>query len=103
MTALPAVIVAGDVGSSLRAMAGNSGGDVLLRLCGRLEDNVSAYNVMGRIERGPRWIVVSTPYSGWFTCGGERGAGIAIWRALARWAGGAESKDSFLFVANSGH
>ena len=34
----------------------------------RGEDAVPAFNVIARIERGPRWIVVTTPISGWFGC-----------------------------------
>lgn len=61
-------------------------------------------NLIGRIERpGRRWIVVSTPRSGWTDCAGERGPGIAIWLALADWAPRAFSDHSFLFVASSGH
>src|SRR6185436_20491410 len=32
-----------------------------------------AFNFVGRINRGkPRWLVISTPRSGWFGCAGER-------------------------------
>lgn len=63
-----------------------------------------AENIVGRIERpGRRWIVVSTPRSGWTDCAGERGPGIAIWLALAGWAPRAFPDHSLLFVANSGH
>jgi hypothetical protein len=63
-----------------------------------------AFNVVGRIDRGAsRWIVVSTPRSGWFTCAGERGPGIAAWLALARWAATGLSGYNLLFTCNSGH
>ena len=57
----------------------------------RGEDAVLAHNVVARIERGPRWIVVTTPISGWFGCGGERGPGVALFLGLARWIGRQES------------
>jgi hypothetical protein len=43
-------------------------------------------NLIGRLERGPRWIVISTPRSGWFDCVGERGTGTAVFLELAAWA-----------------
>lgn len=76
---------------------------VRIRIAGKLETNVAARNVYGILRRGPRWIAVSTPYSGWFGCGGERGSGLAVWLALAQWASASDLPHSFLFVANSGH
>ena len=32
----------------------------------------------------PLRLIVSTPTSGWFACGGERGVGVALWLMLAR-------------------
>jgi hypothetical protein len=69
----------------------------------RGDDAALAYNVVARIERGPRWIVVTTPISGWFGCGGERGPGVALFLGLARWISRQESDLSYLFIANSGH
>ncbi len=63
-----------------------------------------AFNLIGRIERGARrWLVVSTPRSGWFTCAGERGGGVATWLALARWASATQGGFNLAFIANSGH
>lgn len=63
-----------------------------------------AFNLIGRMDRGAdRWIVVSTPRSGWFTCAGERGGGIAAWLWLARWAGAGVRNYNLAFVCNSGH
>lgn len=53
-------------------------------------------------DKGP-WVVISTPQSGWFTCGGERGPGIAMSRALAAWAKTTNFPVRWLFVATSGH
>lgn len=61
-----------------------------------------ARTLVGRIARGPKHIVVSTPASGWFACGGERGPGIALWLAFAE-ALARRSTASLVFVANSGH
>lgn len=63
-----------------------------------------AFNVIGRMDRGQkRWIVISTPRSGWFSCGAERGPGIAIWLDLARWAATAMADFNLAFLCNSGH
>lgn len=64
---------------------------------------VTAYNLIA--ETGPAGtepVVVSTPQSGWFHAAGERGSGMAVFLALARWA--ARQTDSrFVLLANSGH
>jgi len=62
------------------------------------------FNLVGRLDRGRgRWLVVSTPRSGWFTCAGERGGGIAAWLHMARWASRAAPDYDLAFVCNSGH
>lgn len=63
-----------------------------------------AFNLIGQIDRGlGKWVVVSTPRSGWFTCAGERGGGIAAWLHIARWAAKALPSHDLAFVCNSGH
>ena len=59
---------------------------------------------------GVKRVIVSTPISGWFHCGGERGPGVAIFRALSRAlprvaASRLNECESLemLFVATSGH
>ena len=86
----------------LRASVGH---EITVRLIGRMDEAATASNVMGRLIRrdDADWIVVSTPASGWFTCGGERGPGIAIMLALAEWATTRRGNLNYLFVANSGH
>ena len=64
----------------------------------------TAFNLVGRLDRGKgRWLIVSTPRSGWTVCAGERGPGIASWLALARWAPAAPPDHDLLFLCNSGH
>jgi hypothetical protein len=62
-------------------------------------------NVIGSLLRGPenKTILVTTPSSGWFTCAGERGAGIGIWLALAEWASKKTTRTNWIFAATSGH
>ena len=63
-----------------------------------------AFNFVGRIDRGKgRWLAVSTPRSGWFTCAAERGPGVAVWLDLARWAVSALPDYDLAFICNTGH
>jgi hypothetical protein len=63
-----------------------------------------AFNLIGRLDRGKRrWLVVSTPRSGWTVCGGERGGGVAAWLDLARRAPAAFPDHDIAFLCNSGH
>ena len=63
-----------------------------------------AFNLIGRLDRGMgRWLVVSTPRSGWYTCAGERGGGVAAFLHMARWAAANAPGYDLLFVCNSGH
>jgi hypothetical protein len=58
-------------------------------------------NVLGRLERGPRWIAISTPRSGWYGCVGERGTGTAVFLELADWAV-KRFPDLSVFLMNTG-
>jgi hypothetical protein len=44
-----------------------------------------AFNVVGRRPGKGRKLVLTTPLSGWFTCGAERGSGVAAFLAMAPW------------------
>lgn len=44
----------------------------------------TAPNVIAQRRAGPRWIAMSTPRSGFFTCTTERGSGTAAFLAMAR-------------------
>src|SRR5690606_28667790 len=60
-------------------------------------------NTIARYGAEGPWVIVSTPQSGWFTCGGERGPGIAMSRALSAWAIRQKLPVRWLFIATSGH
>ncbi|HEY0648649.1 hypothetical protein [Phenylobacterium sp.] len=64
-----------------------------------------AYNVTATLTRRPsgKWLVLSTPRSGWFGCAGERGTGLAVWLMLAGWAAKANLPVNVALVATSGH
>ncbi|GAB6012854.1 M28 family metallopeptidase [Viscerimonas tarda] len=76
---------------------------VRLYIAGEYKE-VKGRNVYGTIGTGKKYVVISTPISGWFICGGERGPGIAVWLELARWAANLKATDyTFVFTGNSGH
>jgi hypothetical protein len=99
---VPVLIVGARDQQSLTEAA-QSGANVEFLLDGRDDFRAEAKNVIGRLAGDKRLIVISTPQSGWFRCAGERGPGIAIFLALARWAGRRQERPSFLFVSTSAH
>lgn len=99
---IPAALVPKRSGAAL-VSAAESGAQASLLLHGSDEPQAKAKNVIARLDRGDDLIVISTPKSGWFTCAGERGPGIALFLALAEWAAGRDSRVSYLLDANTGH
>ena len=84
-------------------LAAAQGKAATLRIAGQ-GGTRAAFNLIGRIDRGKaQWIAISTPRSGWFQCAGERGSGLAVWLALARWAAQAVPEYNLALVCNSGH
>ncbi len=98
---IPAVIVA-QQDDAILSESMRSQKQATLVLHGETQ-TVSAENVIARRERGKRWLVISTPTSGWFASAGERGGGVALFLGLARWLSSTEINHSVMFVANSGH
>lgn len=98
---VPVILIAPKDSARAKAWINNNK-PVTLAIGGEFKD-VKGRNVYGTIGKGEKYIVVSTPISGWFTCGGERGSGIAIWLELARWAAQQYSNYTFVFTGNSGH
>ena len=58
-------------------------------------------NVVARLDRGPEWIAISTPRSGWFQCVAERGTGTAAFLEVANWAR-ERFPDKSVFLMNTG-
>ncbi len=83
------------------AAAKSSPAEMILQ--GKTDRQAEAKNVLGRFGKGEKLIVVSTPQSGWFGCAGERGAGVAMFLGLARWAAKSDLDANWLFVSTSGH
>jgi hypothetical protein len=60
-------------------------------------------NIVAKIERGQRWIALSTPRSGWYGCVAERGTGTAVFLELADWAADRFSGHSVFAMNTGGH
>lgn len=102
MFAGPVALAAPDDAKPFRAAA-MAGQSATLHLRGETGRR-PAFNFIGRIDRGrKRWLAVSTPRSGWYTCAGERGPGIAAWLWLARWASRTVTDHDLAFICHSGH
>ena len=85
------------------AAAAQDGALVEFKLNGTDQQDAMANNVVAYQKRGERWMIVSTPQSGWFRSAGERGAGVALLLGLARWMAALDTDHSLLFLSNSGH
>jgi hypothetical protein len=60
-------------------------------------------NVVAKLERGNRWIGISTPRSGWLHCVGERGTGASVFLELAEWAIDRFPNHSIFLMSTGGH
>ena len=100
---IPAVLV-GPKDDPALVRAAESGTPASLLVSGEDNPNALARNLFGRWNgTGQDFIVVSTPKSGWFSCGGERGPGIALTLAIARWIGKRRPGVSYWLDFNTGH
>ncbi|CAA9390740.1 MAG: hypothetical protein AVDCRST_MAG74-972 [uncultured Pyrinomonadaceae bacterium] len=100
--AVPILCVGGKDAEKLEAEAAkNSSAEIVLQ--GKTEAAAEAKNVVGKFGKGKKTILVSTPQSGWFRCAGERGAGVAMFLGLARWAAKSRLDANWIFVSTSGH
>jgi hypothetical protein len=70
------------LGQAARLRAVGSQTEALFQLEGQMK-KTKALNVIGRKPGKGRTLVISTPLTGWFHCGGERGPGIALWLRTA--------------------
>ncbi|MCX5996182.1 MAG: hypothetical protein NTV42_00910 [Chloroflexi bacterium] len=98
---IPVALVATNDDARLAAAA-QAGKSASITVTGETRE-VTANNVVGILKGGDKWVIVTTPISGWFKCGGERGTGVALFLGLARWIGMNSHKYSYIFIGNSGH
>ncbi len=62
------------------------------------------FNVVGRVDRGAdRTLILSTPRSGWSTCAGERGSGLAAWLLLIELAARSVMDFDILALCTTAH
>lgn len=102
MAPRPAAII-GSTAARPFLVAAAAGGTATLRVAGKGGRRPAA-NLAARLDRGKgRWLVISTPRSGWTACAGERGPGIAAFLALARMAAKRWTGHDLLFLCNGGH
>lgn len=97
---LPVAVLAPKAFATLASAMGQS---VTLDIQGAAGMRVAFNNVGTRVRGRGKRIVVSTPRSAWTAAAGERGGGIAVWRALARWLPGALPDHDITMLATSGH
>lgn len=82
-----------------------------LSLAGVTVENATSRNLVARLSLDTdeivdgKMLVLSTPLSGWHTCGGERGPGVALLLSMARLfaAGGLPGVSEVVLFGNSGH
>jgi hypothetical protein len=98
---VPMAILAPKLAEPLVAAA-RSGATATLTLDGDATHRPSK-NIIATIERGDRWIGLSTPRSGWFGCVGERGTGTAIFLELASWMARSFPNLSVFAMNSGGH
>jgi len=96
---VPVVVVSQDDAQQLSQRTDK---DATITIDGEFKD-VIGRNIYGTIGKGEQYIVISTPISGWFRNGGERGPGLAVWLALAKWVATENFPYTFVFTGNSGH
>jgi hypothetical protein len=66
-------------------IAARAGASATLIIDGEREERPTR-NILASLQRGPQWLALSTPRTGWFECASERGTGIAAFLALTAWA-----------------
>lgn len=98
---IPVMSIAAKNYSAVHAAA-LEGQTAQMTLTGQTKDHAQALNVIGEIDRGGPKIIISTAFSGWLSCAGERGGPVSIFLALADWVARNTSKGSYVFVAHSG-
>jgi hypothetical protein len=98
---VPMAILAPKRAAPLVAM-GRAGATATLTLDGEATYRPSP-NLVARRRRGPRWLALSTPRSGWYDCVGERGTGTAVFLALADWAARRFPEHSIFAMNTGGH
>jgi hypothetical protein len=71
---------------------------------GHFNPEAQARNIIGTLDKGhDKWVVISTPASGWFDCVGERATGVAVLMGLAEWAAKQDDQVNWMIGITTGH
>lgn len=75
-----------------------------IKIKGHFNPQANAHNIIGTLDKGyNKWVVISTPASGWFDCVGERGTGVAVLLGLAEWAAQQDNEVNWMICITTGH
>jgi len=80
-----------------------NGTEATLEIRGESNPNGKTENIVAKKVGSDEWIVITTPLTGWYTCAGERGPGVALFVGLARWLADQDLPSSVMFLGNAGH
>ncbi len=75
-----------------------------IRIDGQFNPDARARNLIARLDHGKeKWVVLSTPATGWFQCVGERGTGVGVLLGMARWAARYRDDVNWMIGITTGH
>lgn len=100
---LPAVIFSKENLENITTLAEQSA-EATVVITGNINENGTTGNVVAKIDnQSNKWIIITTPISGWFTCHAERGAGVGMFLELARVLPTHIKDANLLFLGTTGH
>lgn len=99
---IPALIL-GSADEARTVDAARAGKTGRIAIVGRFEEAAYGYKVFAHRPGGPGHLVISTPTSAHSVAAGERGPGIAIFRALAKVLAARKGGPALTFVCPAGH
>jgi hypothetical protein len=75
-----------------------------ISIMGHFTPQAQTRNIIGKLDKGyDKWIIISTPASGWFDCIGERATGVAVLIGLAEWAAQQDHQVNWMIGVTTGH
>ncbi len=100
---LPCVIAPSEKREYLLEEA-KKGTEAKVLLTGSVKEDAKTANVAAVSDHGSdRWVIVTTPISGWFTCHAERGGGVGLFLEMAKYIPALSSDYNYLFLGTTGH
>ena len=81
-----------------------SNASTTISIMGQFTPQARAHNIIGKLNKGhDKWVIISTPASGWFDCIGERATGVAVLMGLAEWAAQQDDPVNWMIGITTGH